>query len=88
MHRVRASAQVQQGDLAGAWSSLREGLAASSAPDLAHERGFLLAVQAHLETLDGGRAAARHSASDAEHALELLGVVRAPLPWLAPVHHG
>ena len=59
VHRVRASAQVQQGDLDGAWASLREGLAASSAPDLAHERGFLLAVQAHLESLGpgGGRRA-------------------------------
>ena len=42
--RVRASAQAVLGDLPGAWASLREGLAASAAPDLAHERGFLLAV--------------------------------------------
>ncbi|KRF24848.1 hypothetical protein ASG95_10265 [Phycicoccus sp. Soil803] len=88
VHRVRASAQVLQGDLAAAWTSLREGLAASSAPDLAHERGFLLAVQAHLESLDGERRGDHGSAADAEHALELLGVVRAPLPWLAPVDHG
>jgi class 3 adenylate cyclase/tetratricopeptide (TPR) repeat protein len=88
VHRVRASAQVQRGDLPAAWTSLKEGLAASSAPDLAHERGFLLAVQAHLESLDGAVDGDRHSAAEADHALELLGVVRAPLPWLAPVDHG
>jgi tetratricopeptide (TPR) repeat protein len=88
VHRVRASAQVQRGDVAAAWISLREGLAASSAPDLAHERGFLLAVQAHLESLDGAGEGSRPSAVDAEHALELLGVVRAPLPWLTPADHG
>lgn len=88
VHRVRASAQVQQGDLAGAWASLREGLAASSAPDLAHERGFLLAVQAHLETLDRGVDGERRTSSDADQALELLGVVSAPLPWLLTHGHG
>jgi tetratricopeptide (TPR) repeat protein len=75
--RVRASAQAVLGDVTGAWTSLREGLAVSAAPDLAHERGFLLAVQAHLESVD----LADHEASA---ALERLGVLRAPLPWLAP----
>ena len=75
--RVRASAQSVLGDVAGAWASLREGLAVSAAPDLAHERGFLLAVQAHLETVD----LADH---EAFAVLERLGVLRAPLPWLTP----
>lgn len=75
--RVRASAQAVLGDVSGAWASLREGLAVSAAPDLAHERGFLLAVQAHLEQVD----LADHEASA---ALERLGVLRAPLPWLSP----
>jgi class 3 adenylate cyclase/tetratricopeptide (TPR) repeat protein len=76
--RVRASAQAVLGDAAGAWASLEEGLAASAAPDLAHERGFLLAVRAHLESVD----LADHEASA---ALERLGVLQAPLPWLQPV---
>lgn len=76
--RVRASAQAVLGDTAGAWASLREGLAASAAPDLAHERGFLLAVQAHLESVD-------LTDHEAAAALERLGVLRAPLPWLPPL---
>jgi tetratricopeptide (TPR) repeat protein len=79
--RVRASAQAVLGDVPGAWASLREGLAASAAPDLAHERGFLLAVQARLESVD----LADHEASA---ALERLGVLRAPLPWLPSEGHG
>ncbi|GAA2162800.1 AAA family ATPase [Pedococcus bigeumensis] len=84
--RVRASAQAVLGQVSDAWVSLRDGLAASAAPDLAHERGFLLAVRAHLESVD----LADHEASV---VLERLGVLRAPLPWLSPVgqdelHHG
>ncbi len=79
--RVRASAQAELGDLPGAWASLREGLAASAAPDLAHERGFLLAVQAHLESVE----LADHEASA---ALDRLGVLRPPLPWLPIEAHG
>ena len=83
--RVRATAQAVLGDVPGAWSSLREGLAASAAPDLAHERGFLLAVQARLESVDVGSVGvgsvglAGHKASA---ALDRLGVLSAPLPWL------
>jgi class 3 adenylate cyclase/tetratricopeptide (TPR) repeat protein len=88
VHRVRACALVQQGDLAAAWASLRAGLTASAAPDLAHERGFLLAVQAHLESLDGATPGDRHSAAEADDALARLGVVRPPLPWLVAHHQG
>jgi class 3 adenylate cyclase/tetratricopeptide (TPR) repeat protein len=71
--RVRASAQVELGDLGGALESLEQGLAAAAQPELAHEHGFLLAVAARL-----GRPGA---AEQAAAALERLGAVRAPLPW-------
>ena len=82
VHRVRATAQLDRGDFAGARVSLHDGLAASSAPDLAHERGFLLAVQAHLESLDPQLGQPSGTSSEAAEALARLGVVRAPLPWL------
>jgi class 3 adenylate cyclase/tetratricopeptide (TPR) repeat protein len=86
--RVRATALVEQGDLDGARAAVHEGLAASEAPDLAHERGFLLAVEARCEELAGDsgpgtRAAGRHSPARAQaaQALTALGVVDPPLPW-------
>jgi class 3 adenylate cyclase/tetratricopeptide (TPR) repeat protein len=94
--RVRASAQLQLGDLGGAAQSLQRGLGADVTPDLAHERGFLLAVRARLEALVAGDPARREvrsaaqgsSARDAAAALERLGVVRAPLPWLPSTDQG
>jgi tetratricopeptide (TPR) repeat protein len=90
--RVRASAQTVLGDVPGAWASLREGLAASAAPDLAHERGFLLAVQARLEAVDlADHEASGHESSAADEAsaaLDRLGVLRPPLPWLSTAGHG
>ena len=49
--RVRASALVELGDLATAGEAVARGLAASESPDLAHERGFLLAVEARRRAL-------------------------------------
>ena len=74
--RVRASAQVELGDLEGAAESLDRGLAAAAQPELAHEYGFLLAVAARL-----GRPGA---AEQAAAALQRLGAVVAPLPWPVP----
>jgi hypothetical protein len=50
-----------------------------SSPDVAHERGFLLAVAARIARHDDDPDADR-LAEQAREALELLGVVRAPLP--------
>jgi class 3 adenylate cyclase/tetratricopeptide (TPR) repeat protein len=90
--RVRASALAELGQRDLATQAVAEGLRASAAPELAHERGFLLAVAAHL---DGGPNGAKDSTHDnarngsqdgssARTALDTLGVVRPPLPW----HHG
>jgi ATP/maltotriose-dependent transcriptional regulator MalT len=97
--RVRASALAELGQRAAATQAVAEGLRASAAPELAHERGFLMAVAAHLEGQDGARDDApddtdggapddaddgAHVGSTARRALDALGVVRPPLPW----HHG
>jgi hypothetical protein len=77
------------GDVPGAWASLREGLAASAAPDLAHERGFLMAVRARLVSVDlAGHESVELADHEASAALDRLGVVRAPLPWLPIEGHG
>jgi len=54
----------------------------SSSPDAAHERGFLLAVAAQIARQDGDLDADR-LAEQAREAMELLGVVRVPLPKLS-----
>jgi class 3 adenylate cyclase/tetratricopeptide (TPR) repeat protein len=78
--RVRASAQVELGDPDGARYSVERGLASGAESELAHERGFLLAVAARLGDLG--------AAEEATAALDRLGVVRAPLPWLTGSGHG
>jgi tetratricopeptide (TPR) repeat protein len=93
--RVRASALVELGDLRAAGDAVQQGLAASESPDLAHERGFLLAVDARRLALahgnDGNGAAdgaTTGPAARAGEALARLGVVVAPLPWLIGSGHG
>jgi tetratricopeptide (TPR) repeat protein len=83
--RVRASALAELGQRDLAAQAVAEGLRASAAPELAHERGFLLAVAAHLDGAhdgahDGAESAAQDGSS-ARTALDTLGVVRPPLPW-------
>jgi hypothetical protein len=58
---------------------LAEGLRRSSSPDVAHERGFLLAVAARTAVLRQDPGAAQME-QEANAALGALGVVRVPLP--------
>jgi hypothetical protein len=59
--------------------ALADGLRQSSSPDVAHERGFLLAVAARIarDDQDPGAALLEQEASS---TLRSLGVVRVPLP--------
>jgi tetratricopeptide (TPR) repeat protein len=77
--RVQAAALLAKGDVAQAQTALAEGLRQSSSPDVAHERGFLLAVAARIAVLrqDSGAAQLKR---EANAALGSLGVVRVPLP--------
>jgi tetratricopeptide (TPR) repeat protein len=81
-YRVKAAALFASGEVAQARMALAEGLTQSSSPDVAHERGFLLAVAAGIARHDGD-ADANRLAEQAREALELLGVVRVPLPELS-----
>ena len=81
-YRVQAAALFAMGQIAQARNALTEGLRQSSSPDAAHERGFLLAVAARIARRDDDPDADR-LAEQAREALELLGVVRAPLPEFA-----
>jgi class 3 adenylate cyclase/tetratricopeptide (TPR) repeat protein len=78
-YRVQAAALLAIGEVAQAETALAEGLRRSSSPDVAHERGFLLAVVARIAVLrqDPGAAQLEQEASS---ALRSLGVVRLPLP--------
>jgi class 3 adenylate cyclase/tetratricopeptide (TPR) repeat protein len=80
--RVQAAALLATGEVARAREALAEGSRQSSSPDVAHERGFLLAVAARIARRDDDPDADR-IAEQAREALELLGVVRAPLPELS-----
>ena len=83
-YRVSAAAHMELGDLAAAEDALAEGLRLGASPDLAHERGFLQVVAARLALLGhDSRDEAEALAAEADDALTSLGVVRAPLPWLA-----
>ena len=81
-YRVQAAALLASGEIAQAQAALAEGLRQSSSADVAHERGFLLAVAARIAVLrqDPGAAQLEHEASE---ALRSLGVVRVPLPEFA-----
>jgi class 3 adenylate cyclase/tetratricopeptide (TPR) repeat protein len=81
-HRVQAAALLALGEVAQARAALAEGLRRSSSPDVAHERGFLLAVAARIAGQDNDPDADL-LAEQAREALELLGVVRVPLPELS-----
>jgi class 3 adenylate cyclase/tetratricopeptide (TPR) repeat protein len=80
-YRVQAAALFAMGQVAQARAALAEGLKRSSSPEVANERGFLLAVAARIARQDNDRGAER-LAEQAREALELLGVVRVPLPEL------
>jgi class 3 adenylate cyclase len=80
--RVQAAALLAMGNVAEAREALAEGLRQSSSPDVAHERGFLLAVAARIARREDDPDADR-LAEQAREALELLGVVRVPLPELS-----
>jgi tetratricopeptide (TPR) repeat protein len=78
-YRVQAAALFASGQVAQARSALRNGLRHSSTSDVAHERGFLLALGARIARAAGDPDADR-LADDAKAALQSLGVVRVPLP--------
>jgi class 3 adenylate cyclase/tetratricopeptide (TPR) repeat protein len=78
-YRVQAAALLAKGDVAQAQTALAEGLRQSSSPDVAHERGFLLAVAARIAVLRQDPGAAQME-QEAKAALASLGVVRVPLP--------
>jgi tetratricopeptide (TPR) repeat protein len=81
-YRVQAAALFAKGEIAQAHTALDEGLRQSSSPDVAHERGFLLAVAARMARQDQGSGAAQLE-QEADDALRALGVVRVPLPEFA-----
>jgi tetratricopeptide (TPR) repeat protein len=81
-YRVQAAALFATGEVAQARMALAEGLRQSSSSVVAHERGFLLAVAARIARQDDDPEADR-LAEQARKALELLGVVRVPLPELS-----
>jgi tetratricopeptide (TPR) repeat protein len=77
-HRVQAAALFASGALAEARSAVGDGLEHSSSPDVAHERGFLLAIGARVARAQHDPDADR-LAEEARSALQSLGVVRVPL---------
>jgi len=81
-YRVQSAALSAMGRVAQARTALARGLRQSSSPEVAHERGFLLAVAARIARQDNDPDAER-LAEQAREALELLGVVRVPLPELS-----
>jgi tetratricopeptide (TPR) repeat protein len=81
-YRVHAAGLLARGEVEQARTVLAEGLRHSSSPDAAHERGFLLAVAARIARQKDEPDADR-LAEQAREALELLGVVRVPLPELS-----
>jgi tetratricopeptide (TPR) repeat protein len=80
-YRVQAAALFARGEVAQARTALAQGLRQSSSPEVAHERGFLLAVAAWIARHDDDPGA-EPLAEQAREALEFLGVVRVPLPEL------
>jgi class 3 adenylate cyclase/tetratricopeptide (TPR) repeat protein len=76
--RVQASALLAIGAVTEARLAVSEGLQHSSSPDVAHERGLLLAVAARIARTEGDPDADRLE-EEAKAALQSLGVVRVPL---------
>jgi class 3 adenylate cyclase/tetratricopeptide (TPR) repeat protein len=81
-YRVQAAALFATGEVAQARMALAEGLRQSSSPEVAHERGFLLAMAARMARNDQDPEAADLEQA-ADDALRALGVVRVPLPKFA-----
>jgi class 3 adenylate cyclase/tetratricopeptide (TPR) repeat protein len=81
-YRVQAAALFANGEVAQARAALADGLRQSSSPDVAHERGFLLAVAARIARHDQDPGAAQLE-QEASGTLRSLGVVRVPLPGFA-----
>jgi len=81
-YRVQAAALFDMGQIVQARTALAQGLRQSSSPEVAHERGFLLAVAARIARQEDDPDA-ELVAEQAREALELLGVVRVPLPELS-----
>ncbi len=77
-YRVQAAALLAGGDVAKARSAVADGLRQSSSPDVAHERGFLLATSARIAHAEGDPGADQLE-DEARTALQSLGVVRVPL---------
>jgi class 3 adenylate cyclase/tetratricopeptide (TPR) repeat protein len=78
-YRVQAAALFASGASQQARSALGNGLKSSSSPDVAHERGFLLAVGSRIARAEHDPDADRLE-QEARSALESLGVVRVPFP--------
>jgi tetratricopeptide (TPR) repeat protein len=78
-YRVQAAALLAIGAVERAHSAVAAGMGHSSPPDVAHERGFLLAVAARIARTEHDPKADRLE-QEARSALESLGVVRVPLP--------
>ncbi len=79
LRRIRGVALMQAGQVDDAHDELTEGLRHSEAPDVAHERGFLLAALADVARLRGDPSADQ-LAADGELVLAGLGVVTRPMP--------
>jgi class 3 adenylate cyclase/tetratricopeptide (TPR) repeat protein len=77
--RVQAAALLATGAMAQARAALAEGLRQSSSPDVAHERGFLQVLAALIARQNNDADADRLDAQ-AREALDLLGVVKVPIP--------
>jgi class 3 adenylate cyclase/tetratricopeptide (TPR) repeat protein len=77
-YRVQAAALLGSGIVDQARAAVSAGLRYSSSPDVAHERGFLLAVEARIARTEQDREADRLE-QEASSALGLLGVVSVPL---------
>jgi ATP/maltotriose-dependent transcriptional regulator MalT len=81
-YRVQAAALLAIGEVAQARTAMAEGLRRSSFPDVAHDRGFLLAVAARIAVLRQDPGAAQME-QEASAALRALGVVRLQLLEIA-----
>ncbi len=78
-YRVQAAALFASGASEQARSALGNGLQSSSSPEVAHERGFLLAVGTRIARAEHHPDADRLE-QEARSALQSLGVVRVPFP--------
>ncbi len=82
LRRIRGIAMLQAGQVDDANKELTEGLRQSDSPDVAHERGFLLAALADAARVRDDPSADQ-LAAQADHQLAGLGVVARPVPTAA-----